>query len=146
MNITNFALAAVVTVSFGTGTLAQTQNKGRFDIGQREYESNCMVCHGPTGKGDGSFAELLTRPASDLTVLKKNNGGVFPVDRVSAVIDGREVVKGHGASEMPIWGKDYSAETVKAAEYYVDMPYYQEMYVRSRILALVDYLHRLQIP
>jgi hypothetical protein len=42
---------------------------------------------------------------------------------------------------MPIWGRDYQ---VKAAEYYMDVPYDAEAYVRTRILALVDYLNRLQ--
>jgi len=42
---------------------------------------------------------------------------------------------------MPIWGQQYS---VKAAEYYIDVPYNQEAYVRGRILSLVEYLNRLQ--
>jgi hypothetical protein len=54
-------------------------------------------------------------------------------------------VKGHGARDMPIWGDRYSQDNVKAAEYYVDMPYDMEMYVRGRIIALIDYLHRLQV-
>jgi hypothetical protein len=33
---------------------------------------------------------------------------------------------------------------VDAATYYVDVPYGQEQFVRSRILALVEYLNRLQ--
>ncbi|MEI8169588.1 MAG: c-type cytochrome [Rhodoferax sp.] len=122
----------------------QDQVQGRRDTGQREYESKCEVCHGHAGKGNGPYVEYLKTPASDLTALKKNNGGVFPVDRVISIIDGREAVKGHGAREMPIWGRQYSSETVEAAEYYVDVPYDQEMYIRSRILALVDYLDRLQ--
>ncbi|MBI5897999.1 MAG: c-type cytochrome [Rhodocyclales bacterium] len=124
--------------------LAQAQAAGKSDIGKREYMSNCVVCHGQGGKGDGSYADLLKRPASDLTVLKKNNGGVFPFERVYAQIDGREAVKGHGDRDMPVWGSDYSASKAKAAEYYVDVPYDTEMYVRARILALIDYLNRLQ--
>jgi mono/diheme cytochrome c family protein len=135
------ALATFAMVSAGT---ALAQGKGKYDIGKREYQSNCAVCHGQSGKGDGSYSDLLKKPASDLTVLKKNNGGVFPFDRVYAVIDGRETVKGHGEREMPIWGQDYADATVKAAEYYIDVPYDTEMYVRSRIMALIDYLNRLQ--
>jgi hypothetical protein len=45
---------------------------------------------------------------------------------------------------MPVWGRDYSQESAKAGEYYLDVPYDMEMYVRSRILALIDYLNRLQ--
>lgn len=136
-------LAAALMI--GMTGIAQSQGKGKYDIGKREYESNCAVCHGYKGMGDGSYADLLKKPASNLAVLKKNNGGVFPFDRVYAVIDGREAVAGHGDRDMPVWGKDYSQQSVKAGEYYIDVPYDMEMYVRSRILALIDYLNRLQV-
>jgi mono/diheme cytochrome c family protein len=138
------ALAVFAVLSLVATGAAQAQGKARFDTGKAEYESNCVVCHGAGGKGDGSYAELLKKPASDLTVLRKNNGGVFPVDQVYAVIDGRQLVKGHGDRDMPVWGRDYVAATGKAAEYYVDVPYDAEMFARSRILALIDYLNRLQ--
>jgi hypothetical protein len=77
----------------------------------------------------------------DLTTLSKNNGGVFPISRVYNVIDGREEVKAHGTREMPIWG---SQLTVKAAPAYDDYRYEPEAFVRARILAVIDYLYRLQ--
>lgn len=137
-------IVVLTTFCFGAIGMAQAQGKTKHDIGKREYESKCVVCHGVAGKGDGSYSDLLKKPASDLTTLKKKNGGVFPFDRVYAVIDGSEMVKGHGERDMPIWGKEYSAETGKAAEYYVDVPYNSEMYARARILGLIDYLNRLQ--
>jgi hypothetical protein len=42
---------------------------------------------------------------------------------------------------MPIWGRDYS---LKAAEAYFDVPYDPEAYVRTRMLALTEYIARLQ--
>lgn len=143
-NITKHVLV-VAMAAMGAVCLAQTKGPGKLDTGKREYETKCVVCHGPAGKGDGSYAELLKTAASDLTVLKKKNGGVFPVDRVYAVIDGREAIRSHGDRDMPIWGNDYSKDTVKAAEYYADVPYDMETYVRARILALIDYLNRLQV-
>lgn len=47
----------------------------------------------------------------------------------------------HGTRDMPIWGQDYR---VRAAEYYMDVPYDSELFVRTRILALAEYLSRLQ--
>lgn len=137
-------VVVLAMATFGVVSMAQTKAPGKFDTGKREYESKCVVCHGLVGKGDGSYAELLKVAASDLTTLKKRNGGVFPVERVYAVIDGGEAIKSHGDRDMPIWGKDYAKETVKASEYYVDMPYDMDGYVRARILALIDYLNRLQ--
>lgn len=140
--IANTCLAALLAA--GLAGTAWAQTKENFDPGKREFDANCAVCHGATGKGDGSYAELLKKPATDLTMLRKSNNGVFPYLRVYASIDGREMVKSHGDRDMPVWGRDYSAQKAKAAEYYIDVPYDAEMYVRSRILALIDYVNRLQ--
>lgn len=138
-------VVVLTMATFGVVGVAQTKSTGTFDTGKKEFESKCVVCHGPVGKGDGSYAELLKAPASDLTTLKRRNGGVFPVERVYAVIDGQEAIKSHGGRDMPIWGKDYGKETVRAAEYYADVPYDMQGYTRGRILALIDYLDRLQV-
>ena len=90
------------------------------------------------------MTDLLKRTPADLTTLARKNGGVFPVDRVYSVIDGREVMKGHGDRDMPIWGNDYRQEKLEAGEHYYDVPYDMEMYVRARILSLIDYLYRIQ--
>ena len=112
-----------------------------LDVGQMDYEEKCAVCHGLDGKGKGSFAELLTVPMPDLTTLAARNGGVFPHQRVYRLIDGREEAKAHGPREMPIWGQDY---LVKADQAFFGYGINREAFVRSRILALIDYLHRLQ--
>lgn len=141
--IVNACLAALLAVGLASTAWAQAQ--GKHDLGKREFDANCAVCHGTSGKGDGSYAELLKKPATNLTTLRVNNNGVFPYLRVYAAIDGREMVKSHGDRDMPVWGRDYSAQTAKAGEYYIDVPYDAEMYVRSRILALIDYINRLQV-
>ncbi len=114
----------------------------RLDIGKREYEANCVACHGPKGKGDGPFNEFLRVKTPDLTVLSKNNGGLFPVNRVLEAIDGRTLVKGHGTREMPIWGEVYDAQ---AQPQFDDYGYNAKLFVWARTLALVDYLSRLQV-
>lgn len=113
----------------------------KMDLGKREYMANCAVCHGATGKGDGPYAGLLDTRISNLTDLSRRNGGVFPFARVYQTIDGTQVPKAHGTRDMPIWGQDYK---LKAAEYYVDMPYNPDTYVRARILALTEFLYQLQ--
>ena len=131
---------ALSTLAFCVGAQAAE----RYDSGKREYMDRCAVCHGQSGKGDGGMIDILRTAPSDLTTLSRNNGGVFPFEHVYAVIDGRQAVKGHGSRDMPIWGKAYSTETVRAGEHYGDMPYNMEMYVRARILSLIDYLSRIQ--
>jgi hypothetical protein len=62
------------------------------------------------------------------------------------MIDGRELVKGHGDREMPVWGDRYSKDKVRAAEYYCDVPYMDtEKFVQSRVTALLDFLWAIQV-
>jgi mono/diheme cytochrome c family protein len=113
----------------------------RADFGRDEYNANCRVCHGQAGKGDGSFGDLLKTRIPDLTTLSKRNGGVFPFDKIVRTIDGREMPRAHGTSEMPIWGVTY---TEKGAQYFQGHAYNSEAYVQARILALTEYVHMLQ--
>lgn len=132
--------AGVLAVLLLAGFAETAWGAERMDVGKREFESNCVACHGADGKG-GAYVDFLKVTPPDLTQLAKKNGGVFPLERVYGVIDGRQQVKGHGPRDMPVWGRDYQ---VKAAEHYVDVPYDPEAYVRGKLLALVDYLNRLQ--
>jgi mono/diheme cytochrome c family protein len=128
-------LLAVGLMLAGSAVLAQSP----VDLGKREYRSNCANCHAESGKGGGPYVEFLKHSPPDLTMMSKNNGGVFPVSRAYAVIEGAGA--SHGSRDMPIWGQQYRT---KAAEYYADVPYNDETFVRTRILALIEYMSRLQ--
>jgi mono/diheme cytochrome c family protein len=130
-------LAVASAVTFAGPAWAEA----RSELGKVEYESNCVMCHGASGKGDGFYTQYLKIPVPDLTTIAKRNGGVFPADRLIEVIDGRQALKGHGPRGMPIWGASY---TEQANEYYRGFGFSGEQYVRARILALVDYLYTLQ--
>ncbi len=112
------------------------------DLGQREYLANCASCHGADGKGNGPNKPYLNKSPSDLTVLARNNGGILPAARMYDVIDGDKEVIGHGTRDMPTWGYDYR---IQAAEYYQDVPYNPEAFVRGKILSLVEFINRLQV-
>lgn len=113
--------------------------QARKDLGQREYEAKCAVCHGLDAKGRGPYAESLKQPVPDLTTLARRNGGLFPVARTYAQIEGAG--PGHGTREMPVWGLDYTAQAV---EQLPDLPYNQAQFVRTRIMSLLEYLNQLQ--
>jgi len=139
MRLTRIA-AALLTLGvfsvWGNGYAAD-----KVDFGKREFQSHCYVCHGWDGKGDGPYAsyELLKTKMPDLTTLSKRNNGVFPFQRVYEIIDGTEALKAHGPREMPIWGTAYREE-----EAHFDIILNPEAYVRAHILALIDYISRLQ--
>jgi hypothetical protein len=89
-----------------------------------------------SGKGDGAMKAYLTKPPTDLTRLARDNGGVFPHQRLWEVIDGRAyaVIGSHGAREMPVWGYVYRAEDTQPAD----------LHARNRITSLLDYMARIQ--
>jgi mono/diheme cytochrome c family protein len=112
------------------------------DVGKGEYDASCAVCHGFNGRGGGPFASQLNVKVPDLTVIAKNNQGIFPFDRVYQIIDGRQEVKAHGTREMPIWGRAFRMQT---SAFFQNYPSHdEESGARSRILALTEYVYRLQ--
>jgi len=131
------AMPSTAFLLLPTVAVAQQQN---IDIGKQEYDTHCAVCHGAQGKGDGLYAGFGSQKVANLTTLTKRNNGVFPFARVYNTIDGTEDIQAHGSRDMPIWGSDYSAI---AAERY-SILYNQEAFVRARILALTEYVYRLQ--
>ena len=142
-------LAALAGAVITLAPLLASAQQAPFDLGKREYESNCAVCHGPTAKGDGPFMAFMAyegKGISDLTLIAKRNGGSFPFQRVYEQIDGTQQVKLHGPRDMPVWGRDYlrQARDAYRDDNYMMSRYDPELYTRTRILALTDYLNRLQ--
>ena len=119
-----------------------------LDVGRLEYQASCAACHGADGKGTGPVAAALTTKPADLTMLAKQNNGVFPFGRIYDTIDGRPELKSHGTRDMPIWGFRFSPAPIPGkspqAPYFLDPLYDREPVIRSRILAVIDYLYRIQ--
>lgn len=138
MRLRSVLMAAVIGTGFVVATAAIAQVNEAF--GKREFTNKCAACHGPDGKGNGPYADSLKKKPADLTTLAKRNGGVFPVSRTYETIEGAGA--GHGPREMPVWGLDY---TLQANEQLPEMPYNQAQYVRTRIMALMEYLNQLQV-
>lgn len=135
------AISAAILAAAVFGISSTALAAGKTDAGKKEYDDNCSACHGAKGKGDGPIAGEMKTKVPDLTVLAKNNGGVFPTTRVYEVIDGRQEVKAHGWRDMPVWGNEYATRGGGASD---DYPYDREAFARGRILLLIDYLYRIQ--
>lgn len=134
-------MSMLVGMALVVGMGSALAQPAKVDLGKNEYMANCASCHGTSGKGDGPNAGYLNRKATDLTTMARNNGGVLPISRLYEAIDGEKLPAGHGSRDMPTWGFDYR---VRAAEYYGESPYDPALYVRSRVLALIEYISRLQ--
>lgn len=102
--------------------------------GKETYRTYCASCHGESGKGNGPIAQHLRRPPTDLTRFAMENKGVFPADRLERLIDGREVTRTHGQSDMPVWGDAFRKSAVGG----------DDEAVKQRIRQLVRYIESIQ--
>jgi mono/diheme cytochrome c family protein len=125
-------VASIVVASALVTTDARAQPQPYSGAG--DYQVYCASCHGASAKGDGSIAKTLKKRPPDLTQLSKLNAGVFPEDRVSKTVDGRQPGSAHTNSDMPVWGDVFakSSESAGAEN------------VAARIETLVKYLRTLQ--
>ena len=139
MNTTRIAWAIAGAALLGMTTVAIAADKP--DWGKREYDSNCAVCHGKLGKGDGPYAGMVdTRGGADLTQLAKKNGGVFPILKVTR--DHRRPLPGEGprAARHADLGHRLPASTPRTSMATAESPFDAEAMVTYRIYALAEYL------
>jgi mono/diheme cytochrome c family protein len=138
-------MIAGLTAVFATAAQAED-----LDVGKAEFRSSCASCHGADGRGKGPVSGLLKVPPPDLTILAKNNNGVFPTNAIYETIYGSKITSAHGTREMPIWGERFNP--IMSLPHDVDPPYdaldpsreLRPVVVRTRILAVIDYLSRIQ--
>lgn len=128
-----FALATIIL--FGTVSAALAQDSV---TGQYEYMNHCASCHGEAGTGDGPLVTFFKEPVPDLTVLARDNDGVFPFLETLMIVDGRSGLRGHGGT-MPVWGDTFEAAAAEQAGVYG-----AETIARGRLLSLVEYLITIQ--
>jgi hypothetical protein len=75
---------------------------------------------------------------------------VFPTNAAYEIIYGLKTIPAHGSREMPIWGERFNP--IMNAPHIIDPSYdvldpsreMREIVVRTRILAVIDYLSRIQ--
>jgi mono/diheme cytochrome c family protein len=109
---------------------------GEADSGRALYLKYCSSCHGQDGKGNGPVSPVLKVKVPDLTTLRKNNKGVFPLARVISSIDGSRTVRGHGDPTMPVWGEVFKEELKEEK--------YRELTALLRTKVIAEYIATLQ--
>jgi hypothetical protein len=72
------------------------------------------------------MVQYLRVAPANLTTIAARNKGVFPADAVHRAIDGRQVVKAHGDSAMPIWGDAFSPAAATPTERIRDLVVFLE--------------------
>jgi mono/diheme cytochrome c family protein len=110
LNASGIVLALVFSLSLPS-PLATAQEMEVIAGGELEYQNHCAVCHGVDASGNGVMRKYLALPPANLTQLSKKYGGKFPFWQIYRTIDGRDEVRGHGMSQMPVWGPRFRAES-----------------------------------
>lgn len=133
--------ASMLSISAAFAQQSARPQGSRLDLGKIEYEANCASCHGLKAKGDGPTKPFLTQIVPDLSTLAKRNNGILPVSTMYDVIVGDKDVGSHGSRDMPVWGREYK---IQAGERLMEAQYDPEAYIRARVLAVIEYINRLQ--
>ncbi len=88
----SFVFAGAMSV-FGAGA---PTDKASVAAGKKLYGTNCAVCHGPKGKGDGAGSKGLNPPPRNFTTGKfkfgKDDASLF-----------KTLAKGSPGTAMPAW-------------------------------------------
>jgi len=106
------------------------------------YREYCASCHGIDGTGNGPVAPTLNTKPTDLTLLARNNAGVFPEQVVRDFVDGTKAVPAHGTREMPVWG--YPTTFQKGTLEGIFRPELSQEEINDRIRLIVSYVKVIQ--
>ncbi len=104
-------LLALIFVLSAPSPRATAQELEVIAGGELGYQSHGAVCHGVEASGTGIMSKYLTLPPANLTQLSKEVRDKFPFWQVYRTIDGREEVRGHSMSQMPVWGPRFRVES-----------------------------------
>jgi len=130
-------VAAIVLITLAAPVVAQeVSEQGQVSRGAFTFRHYCRTCHGEQAHGDGPVAQYLTPKPANLTKIAERNKGEFPADAVFAAIAGGQPVKGHGTSEMPVWGTAF--REIHGSQ--------SDDEVKQRITEVVAYLRSIQDP
>ncbi|CUH69124.1 Cytochrome c, mono-and diheme variants [Thalassovita autumnalis] len=129
---------ALLVVLPTVATAQEIDNSADVATGRALYMTHCATCHGLEAEGNGPMAPVLLVQPKSLAALSVENGGIFPLKRVVARIDGRDPLVSHG-SAMPVYGEVFQGDD-RAMKTETGQP----MLAGGPIVDLVAYLRSIQ--
>ncbi|MFC0339488.1 c-type cytochrome [Paracoccus niistensis] len=132
---TSTTVCAVVAATTLLG--ACTPERGH-DRGREYFVTYCADCHGATGKGDGPAAPSLTPAPTDLTMIARRNGQIFPKLQVMGKINGHTM--GSSDRDMPQF-----ADVLNGPPMMYDAGDGRKVETSMKLVELVEYLETLQV-
>lgn len=108
--LVNHQFAAGLATALGLSLVLMTPSAAFADVaqGKQVYDTNCAMCHGETGKGDGVAAAALDPKPRDLTT------GEFKYGTTDEELF-KFITEGKGS--MPPWGHLPEADRRAVIEY-----------------------------
>lgn len=85
--------------------------------GRRLFVSYCLLCHGPSGKGDGPLARTMKSSPADLTITVRSRSDTILKKIITG--DGRQTITGRDrhnllSEAMPEWKDVFSDSQIDA--------------------------------
>ncbi len=104
-------LAVIQTAAFATAPPL-----GAFE-GRRLFNSHCLLCHGPEGRGDGPLAKKLGLAPADLKVTVRSRSNTILKKIISG--EGGQTITGRDrhnlvTESMPEWGNVFTEDQIEA--------------------------------
>jgi mono/diheme cytochrome c family protein len=127
------AVGLAIGLAVSIATAASAEDHG----GKAPFEQYCASCHGTAADGTGPVAAEMKISPADLRKLGQKYGTPLPKAKLREIIDGREMVRAHGTSDMPVWGE----QLVHNVPPTVNTTFFK----RGTIIVIVDYLETLQL-
>jgi len=106
------------------GTPADSAQQAHLAIGQRAYLTNCAMCHGEWGLGDGPLAAQLQKQSGALPAHLNDRARLAALGRASVV----NVIERGGAHTgrsnlMPAWGESLAKDEIETiADFVMALP------------------------
>ena len=149
LNLASVLVLGGALAGFAGGTAYAQATMGPSGIvttPQLDFRRYCAQCHGMDATGDGPVAPALKKKPANLTLLAKNNGGVFPEKEVRDFIDGSKTSAAHGSRAMPIWGDAFRMRSAsEGAGKAMGSVGLTQAQVDAKIEGLVNYVKSLQV-
>jgi mono/diheme cytochrome c family protein len=111
-------MAALATLLAPAGALA-----GDAAAGKAAYTTNCVSCHGETGKGDGPVGQILQPPPRDFSLgdfkIDADEDGTAGTDADLKAVISKGAAAFGGNQMMAAWGGVLSDEDVDNVVAYI---------------------------
>ena len=134
----------VMAMSLSEARAGKTEtNEDQVKMGSADYQNFCAACHGMDARGNGPVAMELKIAPPSLRKLAARRNGVFDVNEVVKIIDGRDMPRAHGTPEMPIWGSLFRFVAELSGILQSDIED-SEKDAQNHIVAIAKYLETIQ--